>query len=83
MRTKWTLPFSSFTITQVSPPTESPSKSAPNPLITSGGMKIDLPLTALGLKASIPYLCNVGARFKRSGLSVFGFQNHGNFGTTI
>ena len=45
----------------------SPSKSALNPLQTSGWMRIALPSTSTGSNAWMPMRCKVGARFKSTG----------------
>ena len=45
----------------------SPSKSALNPLQTSGWMRIALPSTSTGSNAWMPMRCRVGARLSRTG----------------
>ena len=45
----------------------SPSKSALNPLQTSGWMRIAFPSTSTGSNAWMPIRCRVGARFRRTG----------------
>ena len=48
----------------------SPSKSALNPVQTSGCKRMALPPTSFGSKAWIPSLCSVGARLSNTGCSV-------------
>ena len=45
----------------------SPSKSALKPVQTSGCKRMARPSTKIGWKAWIPSLCNVGARFNKTG----------------
>ena len=61
----------------------SPSKSALNAGVTSGCRRIALPSISLGSNAWMPSLCNVGARFNKTGCSLTTFSKAAQTSSSI